>query len=222
VLRLRSRADARAVGAEGEGIDLDEDAAARCAVAPRGADDAALWALRDTATADGAAYKARTCAHACALTLTRSHSRCHLSSLVLSQIASCAVHAATGALLLDPRDAELLDEHLQYRQQQEGPTDHGDHAAGGEDDADGGGAMGGWSDDDGGGAMEGLPDEGPAAPPLDAPGAEPHRTRAAAAALAGGADGGAAAAYASDGDASDEEDDFDPWAPLDFADANGA
>ena len=173
------------VAAEGEGIDLDDDVAARCAVTPR-PNDAAYWAL--------------------------DHGRGAVEGEGQFKIASCAVHF-TGALLLDPRDAELLDAHLQYRQDapaaDAGAAVDGDAPALGADDVDDAGAAGGggWSDDD---RMDGVPCDTVA----DAAAAQhggafsPPRTRAATGAGSAGAD--------------DEDDvDFDPWAPLDYNDPSG-
>ncbi len=160
--------------------------------------DAAFWALRDSgnATEGEGQYK----------------------------IASCAVHF-TGALLLDPRDAELLDEHLEYRQeaaaapepQDAGPAGAGaaDMVAGDDDDA-AAHLGGGWSDDE---RMADMPcdtaAEAAAAGHAAQPGAfTPPHTRGAAAAQAG------AGEYADEDD--DDEDDFDPWAPLDYSDPTGA
>jgi hypothetical protein len=117
------------------------------------------------------------------------------------QVASCAVHF-TGALLLDPRDASLLDEHLQYVQPEAEQQAAQQAAAEYDDDFGGDGApmAGGWDDDD--------------APPA------PHAADGTPARQAQHLGGGAPFMAMDQEEEEDEEP--DPWAPLDFDDPNGA
>jgi len=106
----------------------------------------------------------------------------------------------TGALLLDPADAALLDEHLRFAPAAAAAAAGGAAApapAGeeGEGVGIGGGGFGGWSDDDAGGYYPGDAG-GEAEPAAGAPRSE------------GAFEG-------------EEEEEEDPWAPLDFNDAQG-
>jgi condensin-2 complex subunit H2 len=160
--------------------------------------DSALWALCDAGNgaeaAEGQAqFKARTIS--ILLRVNQTLTCC----VARAQIASCAVHF-TGALLLDPRDAALLDEHLQYRVEAplEAAAPAAEAGAAEEADLGAGGMGGGWADDDDG-RMDDVP--GDAAFPAD--------------------DAAAPVAYGLQDDEEEEEEEADPWAPLDYNDAAG-
>ena len=100
----------------------------------------------------------------------------------------------TGALLLDPRDAALLDEHLQYRPQAEAEAQPAPPAGEGAAAMEEGGG-GAWGDEDGGY----YPGDDA---PMQEPGGTPLR------------------ALGHDGE--EEEEEADPWEPLDYNDPDGA
>ena len=202
--RCRPSPDPDTPATEGDAIDLDEAAAARTAVTPKGG-DAAFWALRDATRSDSAeagnaaastAFQVRAVAPPVLPWCFPWRMTARGPRPLSPQVASCAVHF-TGALLLDPRDAALLDEHLQYAQPEAAQPVV--VAADYDDDFGGGGGGGGWSDDDGGHFVDAAALQG-------TPGRGMHL---------------AAAAGAADED-EDGEDEPDPWVPLDFDDPNGA
>lgn len=187
--------------AEGTGIDLDEHAAAVVAAPVR--PPATLLAMDDSGAGngDGEAGNYRVSGAPRCVPCSRSvmmapaHRRCGAA-----QIASCAVHRS-GALLLESRDGDNLDEYLQPIA---GPayTAHPSDPAAGADfddvhDDDDSGGFGDDGGDYGGGPME-----------------EDQECRVAEYG-APGADREAPAGHAAAAPAAAEDEFFDPYKPLD-------